>query len=136
MTAKKYLRQIEKLDRCIRQKENEYYALLDATGGISYGERVQTSQKGDSLEKRVIAVMELEEEINDSITSFILLRHRIIDEIQELTVTKHIDVLFKRYVQYKSLEVIAVEMNYSYPYIKELHMCALKEFERTYPNLL
>lgn len=139
MKVKEYLKQIEKLDKCIDQKQIECDSLrllAESTGGIQYGERVQTSPQGDMLEKKVVKYVQMEQEINDMINKFVDLKHKIIDEIQGLSEVKHIDVLFKKYVQYKSLEQIAVEMNYSYPYIKELHGYALQDFERTYPNLL
>jgi hypothetical protein len=48
----------------------------------------------------------------------------------------HVRILFKKYVEFKRLEVIAVEMNYTYQYTKELHGYALADFQRTYTNLL
>lgn len=138
MRAKDYLKQVEILDKCIEQKQiecDELRLLAGSTGGIQYGERVQTSPNGDSLEKKIVKYVQLEQEINEMIDRFVDLKHKIIDQIQGLPEIKYIDVLFKRYVQYKSLEQIAVEMNYTYPYIRELHGYALANFERTYKNL-
>lgn len=138
MKAKDYLKQIEILDKCIDQKRIECDELrlrAGSTGGIQYGDKVQTSPSGNELEKKVVKYVQLEQEINEMINKFVDVKHKIIDEIQGLSEVKHIDVLFKRYVQYKSLEQIAVEMNYSYPYVRELHGYALADFERTYKNL-
>ena len=138
MKAKEYLKQIEKLDKCIDQKQIECDALrlmAEGTGGMQYGDKVQTSPKGDTLEKKVVKYVQIEQEINDMIDNFIDLKHKIITEIQGLSDVKHIDVLFKKYVEYKSLEQIAVDMHYSYQYIRELHGHALQEFEKTYTNL-
>lgn len=138
MKAKEYLKQIEKLDKCINQRQIEcdsYRLLAEATGGIQYGDRVQTSPQGDTLEKKVVRYVQLEQDINDMIDRFVDLKHKIIDEIQGLSEVKHIDILFKKYVQYKSLEQIAVEMNYTYQYVRELHGYALQEFSTTYTNL-
>lgn len=138
MKAKDYLKQIERLDKCIEQKQIEcdgLKLLAEGTGGIQYGDRVQTSPSGDALEKKVVKYVQLEQEIDEMIDRFVDMKHKIIDEIQGLSEVKHIDVLFKKYVQYKSLEQIAVEMNYSYPYVRELHGYALADFERTYKNL-
>ena len=136
--AKDYLKQIEILDKCIDQKQIECDELklrAESTGGIQYGDRVQTSPNGDTLEKKVVKYVQIEQEINEMIDKFVDMKHEIINQIQGLSDVKHIDVLFKKYVQYKSLEQIAVEMNYSYPYIRELHGYALADFERTYKNL-
>lgn len=135
MKAKEYLKQIEKLDKCIDQKQIECDSLrllAESNGSIQYGERVQTSPQGDTLEKKVVKYVQMEQEINDMIDRFVDLKHKIIDEIQGLSEVKHIDVLFKKYVQYKSLEQIAVEMNYSYDRIKHIHGYALQEFDKKY----
>lgn len=142
MKAKEYLKQIEVLDIKINQKQielDELHLLAESTGGIQYGERVQTSPRGDTLERKVVKCVQLEQEINEMIDNFVDLKHKIIGEIQGLSDPNHIEILFKKYVDYKkypNLEHIAVAMNYSYPYIKELHGYALAEFSRTYPNLL
>ena len=56
------------------------------------------------------------------------LKHKIINEIQGLGNILHIDILFKKYVQYKSLELIAVETGYSYDYVKHAHGYVLENF--------
>lgn len=135
MKVKEYLKQIEKLDKCIDQKQIECDSLrllAESNGSIQYGERVQTSPQGDTLEKKVLKYVQMEQEINDMVDNFVDLKHKIIDEIQGLSEVKHIDVLFKKYVQYKSLEQIAVEMNYSYDRIKHIHGYALQEFDKKY----
>ena len=59
-----------------------------------------------------------------------------INQIQALQNPKHIDILYKHYVEFKRLEIVAVEMNFTYQYIVELHGTALKEFQLTHENLL
>jgi len=44
--------------------------------------------------------------------------------------TKYLQVLYKRYVEYKSFEQIAVEMGYTYDYIRKIHIKALRNFEK------
>lgn len=61
------------------------------------------------------------------------MKHTIINQIQALNDTKYVQVLYKRYVEYKRLEQIACEMSYTYQYIKELQKRGLQEFEK---NLL
>lgn len=138
MKAKIYLEQLEILDTKIQQKQIQLdYLKLKATGtgGISYGDRVQKSPSGDSICNTVTKWVALEQEINDDIDKFVDKQNVIINQIQLLNDARYIKLLFKRYVQFKRLKAIAVEMNYSYPYVKEIHDSALKEFERTYPIL-
>lgn len=139
MKAKTYLEQLEILDTKINQKQMQLSDLKlksTSTGGISYGERVQTSPSGDSLCNAVTRYVALEQEINDDIDHFVDKKNVIINQIHALSDVKYIKLLFMRYVQFKRLEVIAVEMNYSYQYTKELHGVALQEFQNTYPNIL
>ena len=138
LTAKEYLMQIEKLDTCINQRQvecDELREMMHSVGAISYDEKVQSSPRADALERRVVKYVEMEQKINNMIDEFVDLKHEIINQIQLLSDEKHISVLFKRYVQYKSFEQIAVEMNYSYQYVRELHGYALEEFESSYKNL-
>ena len=51
-------------------------------------------------------------------------------EIQSLDSPVYIDILYKRYVEYKTLEEIAVEMSYSYRQVLRLHGLALQDFKR------
>ena len=49
---------------------------------------------------------------------------------------EHIEILFKRYVEYKNVECIADEMNYSYKYASKLLNLALKAFEKQHADKL
>lgn len=141
MKAKEYLQQLQRLDTVIDQKIKELddlKAMSTCIGGFDYSkERVQTSPSGDApYTKTISRIIDLNEEINREIDNFVDKKHEIINQIQGLANTNHINLLFKRYIEYKRLEVISVEMNYTYQYTKELHGHALQEFERTYPNIL
>lgn len=140
MKAKEYLQQLKRLDTVINQKIKELgdlRSMSTGVGGFDYSkERVQSSPSGDAPFVKLIGrIIDLEEEINAEIDAFVDKKHEIINQIQALKDDKFIDLLYKRYVEYKRLEVISVEMNYTYQYTKELHGYALQEFERTYPNL-
>ena len=76
-----------------------------------------------------------DEQINAEIDRFVDAKNQIIDEIRGLHVNNYIQVLFKVYVQFKSIKVAASEMNMSYPYVREVHKKALAMFEETYKNL-
>lgn len=110
--------------------------MAQATGALDYSrDRVQTSVSGDPISNTVIRYLSLEEEIDRQINQFVDLKNQIINQIQELKDINYVQVLFKRYVEYKGLEVIAIEMGYTYPYVRALHGHALQEFERTYTIL-
>lgn len=140
MKAKEYLQQLQRLDAVINQKIKELEGLrltLSSVGSIDYAkDRVQTGSSSDAPFVRTIEkIADLEAEIDREINSFVDKKHQIINEIQGLSNAIHIQILFKRYVEFKRLEVISVEMNYTYAYTRELHGYALQDFERTYTNL-
>ena len=141
MTAKEYLSQLQRLNTVIDQKIKELGDLRlmsTSVGSVDYSkERVQTSPSQDAPFVRTISrIIDLEEEINREIDAFVDEKHLIINQIQGLKNSKHIEILYKHYVEFKRLEVVAVEMNFTYQYIVELHGYALKEFQSTYENLL
>lgn len=137
--AKEYLKQLKVLNVKIinKQKElSEMRQLSRSIGSFKYDtEKVQTSPGKDMLEKKAVQCVYLEREIDREIGKFVDLKHKIINEIHALNNSSYIEVLFKRYVEFKRFEEIAVETNYSYQYVRELHGAALKEFETTYKNL-
>lgn len=136
LKPKEYLSQIGILDIKINQKMkelDELRLLVTSTGSFDYSkEYVKTSGTGDNVEKKVINYVALEENINKMIKKYIELKHKIINEIQGLDEATHIDILFKKYVENKRLELIAVEMKYSYSRVKHLHGEALQAFGHKY----
>ncbi len=141
MKAKEYLQQLKKLDIMINQKIKESEELkikARSIKGVDYSkERVQSSPSTDaSFVKAIEKITDLENEINCEIDKFVDRKHEIINQIQGLKNSKYIEILYKHYVESKRLEVVAVEMNFTYQYAVELHGCALKNFQTTYENLL
>ena len=141
MKAKEYLQQLQRLDTVINQKIKELDDLRlksQSTGSVDYSkERVQTSPSGDAPFVKLIGrIIDLEAEINAEIDAFVDDKHKIINQIQGLKNSKYIEILYKHYVEFKRLEVVAVEMNFTYQYVVELHGYALKDFQTTYENLL
>lgn len=141
MEAKEYLQQLQRLDTVINQKIKELGDLRlksRSVGSIDYSkERVQTSPSGDAPFVKLIGrIIDLEQEINAEIDAFVDDKHKIINQIQGLKNSKYIEILYKHYVEFKRLEVVAVEMNFTYQYVVELHGYALKDFQTTYENLL
>ena len=138
--AKEYLQQLQRLDTTINQKIQELSdlrATAKKIGGMDYSkDRVQTNACGDApFTDTVLRIIDLEHEINREIDAFVDEKHCIINQIQSLQNSKYIDLLYQRYVKFKQLEQIAVDMNYTYQYVRELHGRALQEFESTYTNL-
>lgn len=137
MKAKEYLQQLQRLDTVINQKIKEVHDLrlqAQSGGGFDYSkERVQSSPSEDApFVKPICRIIDLEAEINAEIDRFVDEKHKIINQIQGLKNSDYISLLFKRYVEFKKFETIAVEMNFTYQYVLNMHGYALKEFEIAY----
>ena len=138
LTAKQYLDQLRVIDTKINQKMEELADLMTAatsTGAIDYSkDRVQTSPQ-NAQENRICKYVDLDAEINREIDEFVDIKHRVTKEIQELNVDYYIKILFKVYVQYKTVKDAANEIGLSYQYVRDLHKKALKAFEELHTNL-
>ena len=139
LTAKKYLKQLELFDITISQDREllaDMKARAESPGGSDYSkDRVQTTLRGDRLCDDVSKYVDFEKHIDAEIERLTMTRNKIIGEIRGLHEPKHIQILFKVYVQSKSMKVAADEMRLSYFYVLELHKKALQNFEQTYENL-
>lgn len=139
VNTQRYLCQIKILDTKIKQKQEQYNQLYESAhsvGAVQYDrEPVQTSRTNDAIKRSIIRYLELEEEIKDETLNFQKIKHKIINEIQELDDDRFINLLYKKYVEYKPMNMIAEEMCYSYDYVKELHRNSLKAFEDKHPTI-
>ena len=140
MTAKEYLQQLQRLDIMINYKVKELDTLrlqIQSIGSIDYSkERVQTSPSGDaSFVKLIGRITDLEAEINAEIDKYVDKKHQIINQIHSLQNVNYISILFKRYVEFKKFESIAIEMDFTYDHIRHLHGCALQDFQNKILNL-
>lgn len=139
MNAREYLEQLQKMDVAINQNIAWLYELKNIRKelkGVNYtSQKVKTSKSHRAdFEKTILIIMDMEQNINDSIDKFVDQKNEIIKQIQSLDNHKYVQVLYKKYVEYKRLEEIAIEMHYSYQYIKEIHKKALQEFKKNIPK--
>lgn len=139
LTARQYLTQLQELDTNINQdleRLEDMKTNACSTGGIDYSaERVQTSPTGDSLCRQVTNYVDFNEQINREIDSFSDAKEQIIKQIRGLHDARYSQVLFKVYVQFKTVKQASKEMKKCYNYTVELHNKALAAFEKTYQNL-
>ena len=135
MKHKDYLRRIRCLDVHINQKIKELESLRAAAvriGGANYARDPVTG--GRKQEARYTGIVErmvdLEREIEAEIDRFVDERHETINRIQSLDNPMYANILFQRYVEYKSLYEIAKEMRYSYSRMRHIFGEALREFAK------
>ena len=84
----------------------------------------------DKLSRLVAEMADLESTITDELSGLYIRRMKIITMLGLLKNHKHQLLLQKRYIDCKSWEHIAVEMDISWRYCYMLHGSALAEFEK------
>ena len=123
--AKRYLQQIKLYDSRINTKLEELHHLKEMVLRITPTLKDDVVSGGggsqDKLADAVTKIVDLEAEIDRDIDSFIDSRRLIVDTIDKLSNPDQIQVLHKRYVQYKTLERIACDMNMSYRNVCYIH---------------
>lgn len=135
MTTKSYLEQIERLDRMIQNKLSEIEQLKHIATSITIAPKelnVQTSPDKDRMGGAIAKLIDLENEADKLIEDYIEKRKYIIKQIERLSDTNMYHVLFERYVSRKDLNVVAVDMGYSFKQVCRIHGNALAEFESMY----
>lgn len=135
MTTKQYLNQIARINRMINNKLAEIYQLKTMVCSISVSmneDKVQTSQGNDILGNSVAKIIDLENEINKAIDAYVDKKERIISQIDSIQEIMEYQVLFSRYIEFKTFEQIAADNNYSVRQILRIHGNALVEFEKKF----
>nr|DAH54774.1 MAG TPA: Protein of unknown function (DUF1492) [Bacteriophage sp.] len=135
MTTKEYLGQISRLNRMINNKLTEIAQLKDMAASISApqnGERVQTTPNFDKIGTKYAKIDEMERKIDCMVDELVDKKEKIIQQIDSMEDENTYNILFARYIEKKTFEVIATEMKYSWRQVVRLHGTALKQFEKKY----
>ena len=135
MTTKEYLGQISRLNRMINNKLTEIAQLKDMAVSISAtqsGERVQTTPNFDKIGTKYAKIDEMERKIDGMVDELVDKKEKIIQQIDSMDDENTYNILFARYIEKKTFEVIATEMKYSWRQVVRLHGTALKQFEKKY----
>ena len=131
--AKEYLQKIKYYDDRINYGLEEYeklQAMVTRITPVLKQDVVSASGSQDKLGDTVAKMADLLTQINRDTDTFVDLKREakaLLDKVKNPTYYK---ILHKRYVLYHSLEQIAVEMNYTYRWVKRLHGRALQAFEK------
>lgn len=135
MTTKEYLGQISRLNRMINNKLTEIAQLKDMVVSISApqsGDRVQTTPNFDKIGTKYAKIDEMERKIDGMVDELVDKKEKIIQQIDSMEDENTYNILFARYIEKKTFEVIATEMKYSWRQVVRLHGTALKQFEKKY----
>lgn len=137
METKEYLQQIGRYDRLINNKLVElaqYRSMTCSVSAVKNDERVQSSPSYDTMDKIVSKIEQMENEIDMLVDRYIDNKRIIISQIDSMSDEMTYQILFSRYVEQKTFEKMAIEMNYCYKQIIRRHGKALQEFEQKWGN--
>lgn len=137
METKEYLQQIGRYDRLINNKLVElaqYRSMACSVSAVKNDERVQLSPSYDTMDKIVSKIEQMENEIDMLVNRYIDNKQIIISQIDSMSDEMTYQILFSRYVEQKTFEKMAIEMNYCYKQIIRRHGKALQEFEQKWGN--
>ena len=137
METKEYLQQIGRYDRLINNKLVElaqYRSMACSVSAAKNDERVQSSPSYDTMDKIVSKIEQMENEIDMLVDRYIDNKRIIISQIDSMSDEMTYQILFSRYVEQKTFEKMAIEMNYCYKQIIRRHGKALQEFKKKWGN--
>lgn len=129
MTSKEYLRQYEIADRRAKRIRKEYETqeiMIDAirsTSNIS-GMPKQKSGGHRTSEEKILRLADKRLQLIEAELKAVEVRQEVFDLVIKVPGDEGA-VLYARYVELKSFERIAVDMNYSYRHIHRIHGRAL-----------
>ena len=129
MTAKQYLNRVRRIDKEIEallrlvQRTRESLETVTQNYDSDGAQSTKNPHKYDRL-------VELESLVDEKIDQQIALKAEILNTIMQLEDRRQRLVLMEYYVEMKTWEQVAVDMNYSYMHITRLHGYALKEVQK------
>lgn len=127
--------QISRLDRKINNKISEitqYRELVYSLQGIDNKERVQTTLKSDKIGTAIAKLDEMERKLDKLIDEYVDKKNYIIWQIESIENELYYQILFSRYIEKKTFELISTEIHYSYKQTRRLHTKSLQDFEKKY----
>lgn len=128
MDAKKFLRQLKRLDTMITNKlieKEQWKAISLGTTAQLGGERVQSSGSQQKMADAVCKYIDIESEIDAYIDKLVDTKKDVISVIEQLNTTEY-DILHKVYVQYITLEDVACMYGKSYTWVTTAHGRGIK----------
>lgn len=134
MKAKDYLENYRRNEIAIEKLKNEI-TRIDARlkgGSHSYSSDKIKSSDDNLNEKLMAECLDKRNKMNNDIVMNENVRADLVLKITSMSDYRYIDVLYKRYIECKRFELIAVEMNYDYDYVRKLHIKALEVFAQDY----
>ena len=133
MLAETFLKRIVNLNLLIDCKLEQIKELrhsLTSIGGVSGGDRVQTTLNPDKWTMKIAKIVDLENEINAEIDKYVDYKRKARELIETLDDDLEKVVLYKRYFENKSYEQIAEECFFSLRQVFYIRKNALTKLDK------
>lgn len=131
MIAKQYLRRYRHANDMIFIIEQELKKLREQMDSltIDLDGMPRGTAVSDKTGELATQLADYEEKLIDARSNAWSIRMDVVNTIGKLTDSTYSQLLYKRYIELKTWERIAAELNYSYMHITRLHGYALAEIE-------
>jgi DNA-directed RNA polymerase specialized sigma subunit len=129
MTAKEFLSQYRLIDTRIRDKLEQIRSLRELAEKCTSAVSASSGKvaNGDSaMEKTIIAMVDMEKEVQKEMDDLVRLRKEISDAIKTVENKEYRTLLEKRYLEFFTMKEIADDMWYDVRHIYRMHDEALK----------
>lgn len=129
MTAKEFLQRATRLDDEINTMQQSLDEMRSMAERVTASISAAPHGGGDdhSRENIIIKICDLNAKIEERIDELVTVKAEIVDRINQIQNANYRLLLWKRYIQGKRWEQIAVDMNYSDRQVKRVHGYALLE---------
>lgn len=131
--AKEYLQQVKMCDVHINNRLEELARLKALATKITSNwssEPGGGSGNQDKLGDAVAKIIDLQQEINEAVDAFVDKKNEVREVLERIKNPDQLDLLYKVYFQYQTLEQAACDMGYTYRNVCYIHGKALQEVER------
>lgn len=131
--AKEYLQQVKMCDVHINNRLEELAKLKALATKITSNwssEPGGGSGNQDKLGDAVAKIIDLQQEINEAVDAFVDKKNEVREVLEQIKNPDQLDLLYKVYFQYQTLEQAACDMGYTYRNVCYIHGKALQEVER------
>ncbi len=131
MNVKDWLRRARIIDKEIKQltiAKQEAYDIATGTSVDTSKERVKSSS-GNATEKKLLTLLEYDLQISRQKEKLLMCKAEILEAIASVEDIRYRTLLIAYYVNCKSWEEVAVQMNYGIRQVHRLHGDALQKIK-------
>lgn len=132
-TAKEYLLQVKLYDVHINERLEELAKLKALATKITTTlspEPGGCSGNHDKIGDAVSKIIDLQDEANKAVDAFVDKKKEVRELLEQVQNPVFLELLYKIYFQYETLEKAAIEMGYTYRNVCYIHGKALQEVEK------